>query len=314
MTNESVSRDLRLDYIRIANYYYKDRLTQEEIAKNMNMSRQKINRMLNKCIEMGVVHISIESFEDAYLELENRLEKKYGLRAVRIADNVSEANIYDELGKKAAAYISKTITKGDVVGFSRGRTLSSMVEHMPSMSVSDLKVVQLMGGWNNSQARTEVEDIVHRFSEKTDGVLTVLHAPVVVNSPDFCKLIENEPYFYEAYNVIKSCTIAVVGIGDVTKDKTLPMMEENDYEYYKKQNIVGEVCAHFFDAEGKEVRTDFDDRIITVKLKDFFKIPLRVGVAGSQAKIPSILGAIKGGYINSLVTDFNTAEFLAREE
>ena len=312
MINDDSSGNSRLDYIRIANYYYKAGLTQEEIARNMNMSRQKVNRMLSKCIELGVVQISVEGVEDTHIELESLLEKKYGLKAVRVSGKVSEENAYEIVGKIAAEYLGKTITKDDVIGFSRGRSMSSLVAHMPIIKTSNLMVTQLMGGWNNQQTNENVDDIVHRFSEKTNARSTVLYAPIVVNNPELRSAIVKEPFFYEAYKVIKSCTIAVVGIGDAKKDKVLPTMEQLDYEKYIKKNAVGEICTHFFDIDGNAVITEFDERVIAVKLDDFFAIPLRIAVAGLQSKIPGILGALKGGYINALITDFDTAQILAQ--
>lgn len=44
------------EYTRVAYYYYKEGSTQEQIAKRMNMSRQRVNRILSACIEYGIVH------------------------------------------------------------------------------------------------------------------------------------------------------------------------------------------------------------------------------------------------------------------
>lgn len=310
MTNDNVLGNSRLDYIRVANYYYKSGLTQEEIAQNMNISRQRVNRMLSKCIKMGIVRITIEGVDETNLGLETQLEQKYGLKAVRISGNVSEENVYEELGKTAADYLAGIISKGDIIGFSRGRSMSALVDYMPKIKGNNVTVTQLMGGWNNQQTKIKVDDIVHRFSEKINATSTLLYAPVLVNNPELREAIVSEPFFYEAYNVIKSCSIAVVGIGDATSETILPNMEKEDYEYCIRNNAVGEICAHFFDKDGKAVKTPLDERVINIDFDDFFNIPLRLGVAGSKSKIPAILGALRGGYINSLVTDLDTAQFL----
>ncbi|SDL32949.1 sugar-binding transcriptional regulator [Natronincola ferrireducens] len=317
MINDNVLENPRLDYIRIANYYYKAGLTQEEIAKNMNMSRQRVNRMLSKCLELGIVKISIEGVDDTYLGLETELEKKYNLKAVRISGNVSEENVYEEIGKVGAQYLTGLIGKGDVIGFSRGRSISALVEHMPVNEISNITVTQLMGGWNNQQTKIEVDDIVRRFSEKINATPIALYAPVVVNNPEFRKAIMNEPFFCEAYRVIKSCSIAVVGIGDATYKDNSSDIKGKYYEYYEccaNKNAVGEICARFFDINGQPVKTSLDEHVITVELKDFLKIPMRIGVAGLQSKTSAILGALRGGYINSLITDFDTAQILLNQK
>ena len=60
MSFQNLSPDTINEYRRAAYYYYKNHLTQEEIAKRMNMSRQRVNRILSACIKNGIVRISIE--------------------------------------------------------------------------------------------------------------------------------------------------------------------------------------------------------------------------------------------------------------
>jgi len=68
-----LSEDLINEYRRVAYYYYRIGLTQEEIAKRMNMSRQRVNRIVSSCIKLGIVKITIDGMENCYLELENQL-------------------------------------------------------------------------------------------------------------------------------------------------------------------------------------------------------------------------------------------------
>lgn len=311
--NDNISENSQLDYIRVANYYYKSGLTQEEIAKKMNMSRQRVNRMLSKCIELGIVRISIGGIEDTNLALEEKLEKMYSLKAVRISGSASGENIYSEIGRVAANYLTGIINDGDIIGFSRGRSMSALVDNMPTVKYSNITVTQLMGGWNNLETKISSDDIVHRFSEKMNAKSTYLYAPVVVNNPELHDAIISEPFFQDVYRVIKDCSIAVVGIGDAKYKLVLPTMGDEDYEYCVSKKAVGEICTHFFDVDGKAVESPIVNRVIAVELKDFLKIPTRIGVAGSKYKTSAILGALRGGYINSLVTDFETAQILTQQ-
>ena len=307
MVSDNAMGDARIDYIRIANYYYKAGLTQAEIAKCMNMSRQRVNRILAKCIELGIVRISIEGFENTHLELEMALEKKYKLKAVRISESVVEDQVLDGIGKLAAEYLVGIIKKGDIIGFSRGRSISALVDHMPSINSSDVTVTQLMGSWNEQEKKVNVDEIINRFCKKTNAKPNVLYAPVVVNNPEFREAIMNEPFFCETYRVIKACSIAVVGIGDARHRHNLPILKDQDFEYLQKNNAVGEVSTHFFDIKGESVIAPFSNRVIAVELADFLKIDTRIGVAGQKSKVPAILGALRGKYINSLITDLETA-------
>lgn len=311
ISKKSLSDEQRREYVRIAYYYYKSNLTQEEIAEKLHISRQRINRILSQCLELGIVKISVQGDEQNYIEVEAQLEKKYGLRAVRIAGEVSPSNVYSLLGAAAGKYVVDMLKDGDVLGFSRGRAMSALAENLPSAAFQNLTVTQLMGSWNSQQAGVNVDDIVRRTAASLGADTTMLYAPVVVNKKELRDSIMNEPYFQAAYRVLQSCTIAAVGIGEVN-ESNIPMIGEMGYEQYRGKNAVGEVCAHFYDVDGRAVETELDERTIVIKLEHYMKIPIRIGVAGLPSKLPAIYGALKGGYINVLVTDLNTAEALLR--
>ena len=72
--------------------------------------------------------------------------------------------------------------------------------------------------------------------------------------------------------------------------------------------MVGDVCGWHFDATGKTRDLEFHSRLLTISQNDLLNIPLRIGIAGGHRKAEPIVGAIKAGYINALVTDQSAAE------
>ena len=72
---------------------------------------------------------------------------------------------------------------------------------------------------------------------------------------------------------------------------------------------VGDILARPFDISGKMLDPPFTTRTISISMEELVKIPLRVGVAVGTEKIQAILGALRGGFLNALITD----ELVARE-
>ena len=56
--------------------------------------------------------------------------------------------------------------------------------------------------------------------------------------------------------------------------------------------------------------TDLDDRVIGIRLEQLRQVPRAVGIAGGPDKTVAIRGALRGGWINVLITDKFTAEHL----
>ena len=68
------NNDAMLDRITlIATLYYKDKLSQQEIAKKLNISRPWVSKLLTRAEELGIVKIEIESPILGNTQLEQQL-------------------------------------------------------------------------------------------------------------------------------------------------------------------------------------------------------------------------------------------------
>ena len=316
-----LSEERLAEYRRIAYYYYRERLPQGEIASLLGTSRQRVNRILQKCEELGIVRIEI-SDPDRNTEMEISLAKRYGLRAVRIARPIEDADLYRELGKQGAACLQSTVKSGDIVGFSRGRAAYAVSEQFPETGGVSLTVTQLTGNTLQVQSadadRLETDQIVREFARKTGAAINRLSFPVLVQKAELKASITGDPFFRESYDVIRRCGAAVVGIGTAGSYETYLEHAAEDIPAEKKEHgrarAAGEICTHFYDAEGKPVRTELRDRIIAVELEDFLGIPVRIGIAGGTEKREAVAGALNGHLINVLVTDYDTARWLLESD
>ncbi|GHV63834.1 transcriptional regulator [Spirochaetia bacterium] len=302
------------EYTRIAYYYYKEGLTQGQIGENLKMSRQRINRILYECVEQGIVQITIKNTDRDHLELEGKIKKKYGLKDIRIIDNVGEENIYRDLGIAAGEYLASIIQNGDIIGLSRGRTMAAVAEYMPPVHKKDLFVAQLLGSRNEEQKNTAAAEIVHDMAKKLNAKKCMLFTPLVVSSAELKKSLCKEPQFRESYKLIKSCTISMVSIGAEEAQNNINRLikninpDENIAEV--KQKVAGEVITYFMDKDGQPVEYPYRDHLIMVELNDYLRIPVRLGVAGLPVKAKAIHAALRGKYINILIVDKKTALIL----
>lgn len=311
----NISEKTMQEYRRVAYYYYKVGLTQEEIAKRMRMSRQRVNRIVNSCVDLGIVKITVEDLDKCNLELETKLEQRYGLDEVRIVDSIVGERMIQELGIAAGNYLKSILQEGNTIGVTRGRTTAAMVDYwIPATSYPDnMTVTQLIGSGKEENSHVGVDRIVYRLAEKIGARESIVYAPVIVHSAELKESFVKDPYYTEAYGVMKKCSIAVVGIGTAHSQwKHMVSLYDRNIEAQAKwaEDVVGEVCTHFFDKDGGTVVPPFSNRIISISLEDYKKIPVRIGVAGGKEKVEAIRAALKGGYVNILISDFQTAELL----
>jgi DNA-binding transcriptional regulator LsrR (DeoR family) len=78
------------------------------------------------------------------------------------------------------------------------------------------------------------------------------------------------------------------------------------------QGAVGNICARHYDSNGDPVALDLDRRVVGIDLRSLREIERVIGVAGGAVKAHAILGALRGGHINVLITDESAAEEMLR--
>lgn len=315
MRRKSLTEEQKNEYRRVAYYYYKEGLTQEEIAKRMKMSRQRVNRIISSCINLGIVTINIEGLDNSNLELETKLEDKYGLKEVRIINGTTDEQKIQELGCEGGKFLRSILKDNDIIGFSRGRNTSALVDCLPDdvEYPQNITVTQLMGSAIETNDGTAVDEMIYHFAEKLHAKVSRLYAPIILRNEELRDSFIQEPYFEKSYDIIKKCDIAVVGIGTASSQWkhmiSLYDIEDKEQTEWAK-SVVGEVCTHFYNNEGAAIEPPFRNRIISILLDDYMKIPVRIGVAGGKEKTEAIAAAMKGNYINVLITDLQTARRL----
>ena len=141
-------------------------------------------------------------------------------------------------------------------------------------------------------------------------------APQYVTSPEAKKVFMEEKSIKEVFDLAKSADIAVAGIGTLDHNSALTNAEfipMEEFERLQKKGGTGEILSHVVDKDGKLVKDEFEEHLLSLDLEEFKKIPIRVGVAYGLDKKEAILGVLRGGYVNVLITDEKVANYLIEE-
>ncbi|MDK2835840.1 MAG: deoxyribonucleoside regulator [Thermosediminibacterales bacterium] len=306
------NNDIRL-ITRAAHMYYDDNMTQQAISDKLGISRPAVSRLLKKAREEGIVEININS-PYSFSQQERQIEKLYGLREVIIVPYYNDENIKLKkiLGKAAALYLTRVIKDGDIIGVSWGTTLYCMLENLKVGRQYDVVFVSLVGGIGNTQIEVHSNQLVINFSRIFGGKGQFLHAPAIVDSIEVKKSISSDKKIREVLELGQKSNIALVGIGspDSTTMMKAGYFSTRDIQELKEAGVIGDICSQFFDIQGRLCNAEMNQRGIGLTLDQLKKIPLVIGVAGGTLKMKSILGALRGGYLDVLVTDSKTAKFL----
>lgn len=310
--------------IKIARYYYIDGLTQEQIAKKLSLSRQKVGRLMQKLIPEGIVKISIDDSMDSYIDLEQNLEKKYNLHEVVVV-STQETNqlTLNALGRASAQYLDRIVKANNTIGVAWGRTLTYVTQHIVKERKNlNLSIVQLAGGvfpyghfFDDDLARQSGE-ITRDISLKLGATPYLMHCPLIVDTPQVKEVLKEESTVSKVFEKIEQCDIIMTSIASLGKSVT-PFIEgvlgEEELKFLISKRAVGNFLFRYFDIEGNLIQAPFYDRLMCPELEVMKKIPLKICVSGTREKINAIYGGIKGGLVDVLITDSDTATALMRK-
>ncbi len=87
-----------------------------------------------------------------------------------------------------------------------------------------------------------------------------------------------------------------------------------ELEALQKNGAVGDICLRFYDTNGHEVRGTLDGRVIGMELESLRRVQRSVALCGGKKKFPAILGALRGKWVNTLITDQYTAQRLVKAQ
>ena len=300
--------------IKLAYYYYKLELTQGEIARRFGMSRQRVNRLLKRCREEGIVEIRIAGFNESYIELEGELEAKYGLNQVVITPEVDDDQLYDTLGQAAADFVRQNAGARKVIGVSWGSTMYKMAQNLPRLGpFPDMKVVQMVGNMGRLDRAHQPDEVTRLLASKLGAEPVLLYAPVYMKNKVAKYTLVHEDCIKSVLDMMPECEMVFLSVSGLESNYTYfneTFIEEGYFQELRDKEAVGNIAFRYYDAAGQCVDAELHRLEIGVDGPTLKKIPNVVCAAGGAEKHEAIRGALNGGFINTLITDKATADYL----
>lgn len=299
--------------VRVSWLYYRGGFTQQEIADKLHLSRAKVGRLLAKALEEGIVEINLSPRANLInLSLESQMESRFNLReALIVPTHDDPLRLRENLGRAAGRFLDRSLRDEFTLGIGLGTSVAAVLPFVTSRNPSDSTVLTLSGGFTQPDHDVSGYDISWPLADTLGAKLEVLFCPLVAETASVKKAILSDQKLAAQVKRAEDVDIALVSIG--FPDYAMPLYrlgfcEREDVDALIEAGAVGEVIVTFFDINGEFVRTNLYDRSIGVPFETLKKIPETVGIAGGLEKRDAILGALRSGALDVLITDERTAE------
>jgi len=305
------------DAARAAWLYYIEELTQSQVAEKLGVSRSTVIRLLHKARESGLITISLGVSQETF-ELERDLEKRFGLKRVRIVPEVEDGDTQRRwLGQVAAVTLTEMAQKNTIMALSWGRTLRSMADSLyGQVSIPGMKAVALIGGLHNAARGTNPFEVAEIVGQHFSAPARALYAPVYVRNAETAAGLISDTGLNEALDMARRAALVVFSVGSLSERATmlqLGYINSTEKDFLEKKGAVGDIACRWIDEKGNPVELPPTIHPIGIDLNELRRIPDRLLVVGGMSKKQAILASLRGGYATHLIIDEAVATALLAE-
>lgn len=272
-----------------------------------------ISRFLTEARDRNVVEVRVNYPLARRYELEQQLQDRLGLRAVRVMERgtLMYSRMVRSLGLMAARLVEELIQDNMIVGIGWGLALWEMINALRPTPRTGVHIVQMFGALGSTEPDTDGPELARRLAHNFNGRYTTLPMPAIVESEELNQSLRKEQRFQQMRGYCLNAGLALLGLGTTDPNRSsmlrASLILESQLEELRQRGAVGDVCALNYNIRGEPVHTSFTRRMLGIDAEALLSMPTKMAIAGDRYKSPAILGACRAGFVDILVTDESAA-------
>jgi deoxyribonucleoside regulator len=313
-----VFTDPELLAVRVAELYYDENKTQDEIGGLLKITRWKVGRLLAQAREQGIVRIEIVHPRARRLTVERELRDRFGLAdAVVIPASEDGSDLRTRVAQAAADYLTALRPVPRTLGISWGRTLYEIAERLEFDWATGVTVVQINGGVSlNRRAGTAATTAV-TIAQKAHGTATLLPSPAILEVVETKVAIESDRTVAGVLELAKTASAYLYSAG--VADESSVLVESGyltpaDVANLVRKGAVGDVVGRYIDANGNIVDPGLDERTVGLGLDQLRGAKTAIFAVAGKSKHDVARAVVTNGLCSVVVTDEATAHALLERE
>lgn len=295
--------------IQVSQLYYFEGLTQAKISRELGIHRTTISKLLKEAKDKNIVSITINTSLGSKNILSSKIESKYGIKKVVLVPVTTDMTILQRnqmIVQGSLDYLKSLIKDNMTLGFSWGRAMYTLSQNLFSFNVNNVTCVPMIGGPSGRlENEYHVNNITYQSSKDLNGQALMIDAPAFPENESIRNSLINDENNQRIINSWKDIDCAFFGIGSpiLKKDKQWKEFYGQDiFDDFSNENIAGDIVSRFFDHSGNHIHNKLDDTIIGISPEELIRIENKICIVESIDKVDAVRAALKGDYINILLT------------
>jgi len=319
----AVEADDELLTVRVAELYYDENKTQDEIGALLGISRWKAGRLLTHARESGIVRIEIVHPRARRLGLERDLCARFGLADAIIVPDPDgpdarsiDVAATDRVAQAAADYLTALRPVPRVLGVSWGRTLNEVADRLADGWATGVTVVQINGGVSLNRRPGGAATLATTIAQRGGGQAMLLPSPAILERIETKRAIEADRTVADVLTRAAGASAYLYSAGVADASSVLVdsgYLTPDDVAELVRRGAVGDVVGRYIDADGEIVDRALDERTVGLGLDELRSAATAIFVVAGSSKHDVARAIVTSGLCTVLVSDESTARALLED-
>jgi DNA-binding transcriptional regulator LsrR (DeoR family) len=307
------------DALRVARMYYHLNLTTTEIGAQLGLARPTVSRLLTWARNNGLVEFRILDHSELQLKLETELEQRFGLREVKVVPSHPDSSNSEQLQavtRFTTHYLNSIIAAQSTLAIAWGATIAQIAAQLVRIPLPGVNLLQLTGSGNNNGGHgvTDAANIISTFAHNYHANGHLLPIPAYFDDPATKEAMFRERVVRRVRNLSSKADIVLFSIGTPDANSYIyraGYVEDSELTELRSAGVAGDIATVFFRADGSYSDIALNQRSTGPDLASLREHPYSICVVAGTSKIKALEGALRGGFMNTLIIDEGTANRLA---
>ncbi len=302
----------------VAQYYWVEGLTVEDVGRRLNISRSTVSRLLARARELGVIEFVVHHDDHAASRLSQELSTRFTVRPLVVAapETLGHAARLDLVATHAAARLEAMVASDMTVTVAWGSTVEAISRRVNGHAEHGVRIVQYNGSGNTyTSGVSYAAALLDRFAAAFGARVMLLPVPAFFDRPSTRQAMWAERSIQRVLHVRDRADLLLSSIGTLHSEVPGHLyrsgyLAQRDFEELVDKGVVGDLGGVFFRADGTSDGIAVNERSTGLPLESVRRIRHRLVVAMGASKAPALRAALGAGLITDLVVDDVTAELV----
>ncbi len=301
----------RDDAAKAAWLYFIGGRTQDDIARQLDLSRQAVQRLVSFAVSEKLIKFRMDHPIASCMAVADRVRERFDLEFCDVTPTaMSLPGAIAGVSVATAVRINRLLASKAplIIGVGTGRMLRAAVDELDELERPQHKVISLVGNMA-ADGRASPYEVAMRLADKIGAQRYPMPAPVLTKTVEEREAIQSQQSFTILRELRAQARACFFGIGEIAWQAPLHedgFVSDAEISTLIDEGAIGEIIGWPFNASGERLKTEICDRVASLELE----VPpqrLTVVTGCGTHKVSPLKAALTGGLASALITDEATA-------